>query len=67
MSNNSQSMSFQAGQAKGQTQEKASNVMDKACNAAQSAKESITETGQQMKQKAQGATDAIKEKTGMNK
>ncbi|KAJ6369761.1 hypothetical protein OIU76_028080 [Salix suchowensis] len=35
-------MSYQAGQAKGQTQEKASTLMDKAGNAAQSAKETVT-------------------------
>ncbi|XP_019095808.1 PREDICTED: late embryogenesis abundant protein 2-like [Camelina sativa] len=66
MSNNSQSMSFNAGQAKGQTQEKASNLVDKASNAAQSAKESLQEGGQQLKQKAQGASEAIKDKTGIN-
>ncbi|CAN6850588.1 hypothetical protein YC2023_015402 [Brassica napus] len=67
MSNNSQNLSFNAGQAKGQTQEKASNLMDKTSNAAQSAKESLSEGGQQLRQKAQGATEAIKEKTGLNK
>lgn len=65
--------------------------MDKASNAAQSAKESLSEVhflfsclniilwnnhvfmrirtqgGQQLKQKAQGATEAIKEKTGLGK
>ncbi|KAL5080385.1 hypothetical protein RYX36_008806, partial [Vicia faba] len=35
--------SYDAGQAKGQTQEKASNMMDKASNTAQSAKESMQE------------------------
>ncbi|KAJ6684477.1 LATE EMBRYOGENESIS ABUNDANT PROTEIN (LEA) FAMILY PROTEIN [Salix viminalis] len=34
-------MSYQAGEAKGQTQEKASTLMDKAGNAAQSAKETV--------------------------
>jgi uncharacterized protein YjbJ (UPF0337 family) len=41
MADNSQKMSYNAGQAKGQAQEKASNMMDKASNAAQSAKESM--------------------------
>ncbi|XP_019056431.1 PREDICTED: late embryogenesis abundant protein 2-like [Tarenaya hassleriana] len=66
MADNSNKMSFQAGQAKGQTQEKASNMMEKASNAAQSAKDSMNETGQQMKAKAQGAVDAVKNATGMN-
>lgn len=42
-------------------------MMDKAGDAAQSAKESMQETGQQIKAKAQGATDAVKDATGMNK
>ncbi|XP_061359019.1 stress-induced protein KIN2-like [Gastrolobium bilobum] len=63
----SNQMSYNAGQAKGQTQEKASNMMDQAGNAAQSAKESMQEAGQQMKAKAQGAADAVKNATGMNK
>ncbi|KAJ4832325.1 hypothetical protein Tsubulata_024883 [Turnera subulata] len=67
MSNNSQSMSFQAGEAKGQAQEKASGMMDKAADAAQSAKESVQEAGQQMMEKARGAADAAKDATGMNK
>ncbi|XP_021895750.1 stress-induced protein KIN2-like [Carica papaya] len=65
--NSSQKMSFQAGEAKGRTQEKASNVMERAGNAAQSAKESVQGAGQQMKAKAQGACDAVKDATGMNK
>ncbi|XP_019059277.1 PREDICTED: late embryogenesis abundant protein 2-like [Tarenaya hassleriana] len=67
MADNSQQMSFKAGQAKGQTQEKASNMMDKMGNAAQSAKESMQETGQQIKAKAQGAADAVKNATGLDK
>ncbi|RDX88761.1 hypothetical protein CR513_29583, partial [Mucuna pruriens] len=62
----SQKMSYNAGQAKGETQEKASSMMDKANNAAQSAQESLHEAGQQMKAKAQGAADAVKNATGMN-
>uniref|UniRef100_A0A0R0GVC3 Stress-induced protein KIN2-like n=2 Tax=Glycine subgen. Soja TaxID=1462606 RepID=A0A0R0GVC3_SOYBN len=71
----SQNMSNNAGQAKGQAQtrffvllqEKANTVMDKASNAAQSAQESLQEVGQQMQAKAQGAADAVKNATGMNK
>ncbi|KAE9595248.1 hypothetical protein Lalb_Chr17g0336681 [Lupinus albus] len=40
---NSERASYNAGVAKGQTQEKASNMMDQASNAAQSAKESCQE------------------------
>ncbi|KAJ7974221.1 Stress-induced protein KIN2 [Quillaja saponaria] len=65
--NQSQNISYQAGQAKGQTQEKASTMMDKAGNAAQSAKESCQEAGQQVMAKAQGAADAAKNAVGMNK
>ncbi|KAK7273222.1 hypothetical protein RIF29_14271 [Crotalaria pallida] len=63
----SQKMSYQAGQAKGQTQEKANNMMDMASNAAQSAKETMQEAGQQVMATAQGAADAVKNATGMNK
>ncbi|KAJ7971166.1 stress-induced protein KIN2-like [Quillaja saponaria] len=59
--NQPQNASFQAGQAKGQTQEKAGNLMDQASNAAQSAKESCQEAGQQVMAKAQGAADACQE------
>ncbi|GFQ02764.1 hypothetical protein PHJA_002420300 [Phtheirospermum japonicum] len=38
---NSNNMSYQAGQAKGQAQEKGNQLMDKASNVAQSAKESM--------------------------
>ncbi|XP_051114737.1 stress-induced protein KIN2-like [Andrographis paniculata] len=65
--NNSQSMSYQAGQAKGQAQEKGNQMMDKASNAAQSAKESVQQAGQQMQEKAQGAVDAVKDAAGANK
>ncbi|XP_020213471.1 late embryogenesis abundant protein 19-like [Cajanus cajan] len=61
----SQKASYNAGVAKGQTEEKASNMMDKASNAAQSAQDSMQEAGQQMKAKAQGAADAMKD--GVNK
>ncbi|CAN1255377.1 hypothetical protein LINPERPRIM_LOCUS8962 [Linum perenne] len=42
--NNSENASYQAGQAKGQVQEKASGMMDKASNTAQSAKESAQDS-----------------------
>ncbi|OIW17307.1 hypothetical protein TanjilG_22419 [Lupinus angustifolius] len=87
---NSERASYNAGVAKGQTQEKASNMMEKAGNAAQSAKEScqeekannmmdmagnaaqsaketMQEAGQQVMATAQGAADAVKNATGMNK
>ncbi|VFQ80799.1 unnamed protein product [Cuscuta campestris] len=57
---NSQSMSYQAGQTKGQAQEKGNQMMEKASNAAQSAKETLQDAGQQMQAKAQGAADAVK-------
>ncbi|XP_061362076.1 stress-induced protein KIN2-like [Gastrolobium bilobum] len=63
----SQKMSYEAGQAKGQAQEKTSNLMDMATNAAQSAKETMQEAGQQMMASAQGAADAVKNATGVNK
>ncbi|OMO88524.1 hypothetical protein CCACVL1_08340 [Corchorus capsularis] len=63
----SQNLSYQAGEAKGQAQEKASNLMDRASGAAQSAKESMQETGNQLMAKAQGAKEAVKDATGMNK
>ncbi|KAG5129348.1 hypothetical protein JHK84_035745 [Glycine max] len=70
----SQNMSYNAGQAKGQAQtsifvllqEKAGNMMDKASSAAQSAQNSMQQAGQQMQAKAQGAADAVKNATGMN-
>ncbi|KAJ8567685.1 hypothetical protein K7X08_019893 [Anisodus acutangulus] len=64
---NSQNLSYQAGQTKGQAQEKGNQMMDKAANAAQSAKETMQEGGHQMQAKAQEATDAVKNATGMNK
>ncbi|XP_022895449.1 stress-induced protein KIN1-like [Olea europaea var. sylvestris] len=64
---NSQNISYQAGQTKGQAQEKGNHMMEKAGNAAQSTKETMQEAGQQMKAKAQGAADAVKNATGMNK
>ncbi|MCL7025512.1 hypothetical protein MKW94_012293 [Papaver nudicaule] len=67
MSNTSQNLSFNAGEAKGQTQEKTNQMMDKASNAMQSAKESCQQAGQQMMDKAQGAADSVKEATGMKK
>lgn len=44
--NNSESASYRAGEAKGQAQEKGSQLLDKASNAAQSAKESVQEVNQ---------------------
>uniref|UniRef100_A0A2N9IMM5 Uncharacterized protein n=1 Tax=Fagus sylvatica TaxID=28930 RepID=A0A2N9IMM5_FAGSY len=44
----SQNTCFQAGQAKGQSQEKASTLMEKAGNTAQSAKESCLQAGKQV-------------------
>ncbi|KAL6526273.1 hypothetical protein OROMI_029913 [Orobanche minor] len=41
--------------------------MDKAGNAAQSAKESVHQAGQQAQATAQGAVDAVKNATGINK
>ncbi|KAI3462835.1 hypothetical protein Pfo_019498 [Paulownia fortunei] len=64
---NSQNTSYKAGQTKGQAQEKGNQMMDKAGNAAQSAKESMQQAGQQMQGKAQGAVDAVKNATNMNK
>ncbi|KAG6743065.1 uncharacterized protein [Populus alba] len=63
MTDNTQKMSFQAGEAKGQTQEKASNLVDKAGNAAQSAKESVTgeKTSPTMMDKAGNAAQYAKE------
>ncbi|CAA2960270.1 Hypothetical predicted protein [Olea europaea subsp. europaea] len=43
------------------SKEKSSQVMDKISNTAQSAKDSMQEAGQQMKAKAQGAADAVKD------
>lgn len=40
---NSQNASYRAGEAKGQAQEKGNQLMDKAANAANSAKESLQE------------------------
>ncbi|TKY64989.1 Stress-induced protein KIN2 [Spatholobus suberectus] len=66
-----QKMSYEAGQAQGQVQgqaqEKTNNLMDMASNAAQSAKETVTEAGQQVMATAQGAADAVKNAAGMNK
>ncbi|XP_010261950.1 PREDICTED: stress-induced protein KIN2-like [Nelumbo nucifera] len=67
MSDASQNLSYQAGEATGQAQVKKDGLMDKAANAAQSAKESCQEAGEQLKAKAQGAVDAVKDATGMNK
>ncbi|XVF20525.1 hypothetical protein REPUB_Repub12eG0008200 [Reevesia pubescens] len=65
--NQSQTSSFQAGQTKGQCEEKTSQMMDKAKDTAQSAKESCQEAGQQVQAKARGATDSVKDSMGMKK
>ncbi|KAG6777532.1 hypothetical protein POTOM_017357 [Populus tomentosa] len=67
MADNTQKMSYQAGETKGQAQEKASNLMDGAGNAAQSAKESVEGAGQQVRAKTQEAVEGVKNATGMNK
>ncbi|GLT62019.1 hypothetical protein SLA2020_346870 [Shorea laevis] len=61
-----QNISYEAGQAKGKTEEKASGMMDKASEVAQSAKDSIVDAGGVMMAKAQGAAEAVKNATGMN-
>ncbi|CAL1405450.1 unnamed protein product [Linum trigynum] len=67
MASNTEKMSYHAGETKGQAQEKASGMMDRAAGAAQSAKESVAEAGGQMKAKAQGAAESVKDATGINK
>ncbi|KAF9663923.1 hypothetical protein SADUNF_Sadunf17G0102500 [Salix dunnii] len=67
MTDNTQKMSFQAGEAKGRTEEKASTLVDKAGNAAQSAKQTVQAAGQQAMATAQGAVEGVKKATGMNK
>ncbi|XP_043717244.1 uncharacterized protein LOC122665219 [Telopea speciosissima] len=69
MADNSQStnLSYQAGESKAHAQMNKDQMMDKAANAMNSAKQSCQETGQQMKAKAEGATDAVKNAMGMNK
>ncbi|GMY24481.1 ABA-inducible protein [Fagus crenata] len=61
----SQNASFQAGQAKGQTQEKTSTLMEKAGNTAQSAKESCLQAGKLVQTKALGAANAAKDAVGL--
>ncbi|RZC58380.1 hypothetical protein C5167_005677 [Papaver somniferum] len=67
MADHSQSMSYNAGEAKGQAEVKKDQMVDKASGAMQSAKEWCQQAGQQMKEKAQGAADTVKEATGMKK
>ncbi|KAF5181145.1 hypothetical protein FRX31_029269 [Thalictrum thalictroides] len=71
---NSQSASFNAGQAQGQATVKKDQIVDKASNAAQSVKDSMSEVrniagqaGQAVMDKASGAADAVKDATGMKK
>ncbi|PQQ00891.1 stress-induced protein KIN2 [Prunus yedoensis var. nudiflora] len=67
MADNSQKMSYHAGEAKGQAQEKASGLMGMANNAAQSTKETVQAAGQNVQAAAVGAVDAVKNATGLNK
>ncbi|PIA51881.1 hypothetical protein AQUCO_01000036v1 [Aquilegia coerulea] len=46
---------------------KKDQMVDKASNAAQSAKDSMSEAGQTVMNKAQGAANAVKDATGMKK
>ncbi|PWA57723.1 hypothetical protein CTI12_AA403800 [Artemisia annua] len=62
----SQKAQYNAGQISGQTREKASNILEKADNKVQSAKDNLQEGGQQMMAKAQGAEGA-KDAIGANK
>ncbi|XP_049384513.1 stress-induced protein KIN2-like isoform X1 [Solanum stenotomum] len=64
---NSQNISYQAGQAKGQAQEKSNQMMEQSSNAAPKKQCNILQAGQQIKATAQGAADAVKNATGMNK
>ncbi|KAL3627209.1 hypothetical protein CASFOL_028572 [Castilleja foliolosa] len=64
---NSNNTSYQAGQVKGHAQEKGNQLIDKASDVAQSAKESMQQAGQQVQATAQGAIDAVKNATGINK
>ncbi|KAJ9682983.1 hypothetical protein PVL29_018821 [Vitis rotundifolia] len=59
--------SYKAGEAKGEVQAKGEKMMDEAGDACQSAKESCQDAGEQMKAKAAGAVEAVKDATGMNK
>ncbi|XP_043715270.1 uncharacterized protein LOC122663706 [Telopea speciosissima] len=69
MADNSQAqnLSYQAGETKAHAQMNKAQMMDKAANAVNSAKQSCQETGQQMKSKAEGATETVKNAMGMNK
>ncbi|XP_011011268.1 PREDICTED: late embryogenesis abundant protein 1-like [Populus euphratica] len=62
MADNTQKMSYKAGETKGQAQEKASNLMDRADNAAQSAKESVQEEkASNLMDRADNAAQSAKE------
>ena len=67
MASNSEKVSYHAGEAKGQAEEKASGFMGMANNAAQSTKETVQAAGQNVQAAAVGAVDAVKNATGMNK
>ncbi|CAB4274653.1 unnamed protein product [Prunus armeniaca] len=67
MASNSEKVSYHAGEAKGQAEEKASGLMGMANNAAQSTKETVQAAGQNVQAAAVGAVDAVKNATGMNK
>ncbi|KAL5720246.1 hypothetical protein ACHQM5_012927 [Ranunculus cassubicifolius] len=60
-------LSYNTGQAEDQAEVKKDQIMNKAANAAQSVKDSVSQTGQAVMDKAQGAADAVKDATGMNK
>ncbi|KAJ0099167.1 hypothetical protein Patl1_21559 [Pistacia atlantica] len=60
MADNKEKMCYDAGVAKGQTQEKANNAV-------QSAKKSVLGAGEQVKVQTVGAVDAVKKATGMKK
>ncbi|KAL3629512.1 hypothetical protein CASFOL_026734 [Castilleja foliolosa] len=59
--------SFEAGKATGTAQEKASQLVGKASEAALVAKDSALQAGKTVGEKAQGAFDAAKNATGLNK
>ncbi|XP_050380510.1 uncharacterized protein LOC126797824 [Argentina anserina] len=62
-----QKMSYDAGVAKGQTQEKASTMMDKAGGAAQAAMGTMQSAGQTVQKSAAGAVETVKKATGITK
>merc|ERR1712137_1280576 len=63
----SENASYQAGQVKGETKEKASSMAESVSNTAQSVKESCQEAASQMQAKASGAMEAVKESMSTDK